>query len=391
MLDYSFGNFKLLVTAPFTPTLKGLSVERAMLPTAAQLSVASFNFENLDPADDPAKFAGLASHIVNHLHAPDVIAVQEIQDNSGAIDDGTVDASLTYSTLIASIAASGGPTYAYRDIAPIDGADGGEPGGNIRTGFLFRPDRVAFIDRPGGDAMTPVSVTLGASGVELSISPGRISPTHAAFNDSRKPLAGEFAFQGRKVFVIANHFNAKSGDDPLFGRVQPPIRHTEAKRLQMAQVVNEFADAILALDPNANVIVLGDLNDFPFSAPITILSGGVLTDLMSTLPPGEQYDFIFDGNSQALGNILISQNLRNGAAVDFDIVHVNAEFAPTTRHSDHDPLLARFGFGPVGETSHRIYLPAIFKSTTVGQRLPGPILPRLLIEQGTLERESELE
>ena len=53
--------------------------------------------------------------------------------------------------------------------------------------------------------------------------PGRIEPTDAAFTNSRKPLAGEFLFNGRRLFVIANHFNSKGGDDPLFGRFQPPV------------------------------------------------------------------------------------------------------------------------------------------------------------------------
>ena len=30
--------------------------------------------------------------------------------------------------------------------------------------------------------------------------------------------------RGKKVFVIANHFNSKGGDEPLFGRFQPPTR-----------------------------------------------------------------------------------------------------------------------------------------------------------------------
>ncbi len=42
----------------------------------------------------------------------------------------------------------------------------------------------------------------GATGPQLSFSPGRIDPTNPAFNTSRKPLAGEFTFIGNKLFVI---------------------------------------------------------------------------------------------------------------------------------------------------------------------------------------------
>ena len=69
------------------------------------------------------------------------MAVEEIQDNNGATNNGTVDASATYAQLIATIAAQAGPTYQFRDIAPENNKDGGEPGGNIRQGFLFRTDR----------------------------------------------------------------------------------------------------------------------------------------------------------------------------------------------------------------------------------------------------------
>ena len=50
------------------------------------------------------------------------------------------------------------------------------------------------------------------------------------------------------MFVIANHFNSKGGDHPLFGRFQPPIRSSEVQRHAQAQVVNDFVDDILAAD-----------------------------------------------------------------------------------------------------------------------------------------------
>ena len=65
--------------------------------------------------------------------------------------------------------------------------------------------------------------------------------------------------------MIANHFNSKGGDEPLFGRFQPPTRRSEAQRHQQAQIVHDFVAADPAADPNANVVVLGDLNDFEFS------------------------------------------------------------------------------------------------------------------------------
>ena len=59
-------------------------------------------------------------------------------------------------------------------------------------------------------------------GPHLSTSPGRIDPTNTAFANSRKPLAGEFTYNGNTLFVVANHFNSKGGDEPLYGKNQPP-------------------------------------------------------------------------------------------------------------------------------------------------------------------------
>ncbi len=341
VLDYSFGNFKLLITEAETTTSGGLAPEVGLIGANGQLSVATFNVENLDPNDPDAKFAGLAAHIVTNLHAPDIIGLEEVQDNNGPTNDSVVDASNTYSELIAAIQAAGGPVYDFRDIPPVDDQDGGEPGGNIRVGFLFRPDRVTFVDRPGAGSTTANSAVPGADGVELAFSPGRIDPTNTAFNTSRKPLAGEFVFNGETMFLIVNHFNSKGGDTPLFGRFQPPVLNSEAQRIQQAQVVNDFVDSILALDADANIIVFGDLNDFPFSPPLQIVAGDVLTNLVTTLPANEQYTFIFDGNSQVLDNFLVSDNLFDQFD-EFDIVHINAEFNNTIRRSDHDPSVGLF-------------------------------------------------
>jgi predicted extracellular nuclease len=206
--------------------------------------------------------------------------------------------------------------------------------------FLFRADGgLRFIDRPGGTVTTATTVVAGGNGPQLSFSPGRIDPTNAAFTNSRKPLAGEFSFRGQSLFVLANHFNSKGGDQPLAGRFQPPARPSEAQRLQQAQVVNAFVTAILAQDAKANIVVLGDLNDFAFSAALTALKGSVLTDLLETLPPGERYTYVFEGNGQALDHSLVSPHLLQPGRVSYDIVHVNAEF--TVHTSDHDPQVVR--------------------------------------------------
>nr|MDZ8062739.1 SdiA-regulated domain-containing protein [Nostoc sp. EkiNYC01] len=341
VVNYDFSNYEVLVSAAPTVVQNSTLQKEVtnLTPTTNQLTVATFNVENLDPSDGATKFNNLASRIVNNLKSPDIISLEEIQDNNGATNDSVVDASVTFQTLINAIAAAGGPTYEYRQINPVDDTNGGEPGGNIRVGFLFNPSRVNFVDRPGGTSTSSTTVTNNSGVPTVSNSPGLIDPTNSAFNASRKPLVGEFTFKGQTVYVIANHFNSKGGDQPLFGVNQPPILSSETQRQQQATLVKNFVQSILAIDPNANVVVAGDLNDFEFSNPLTTLESAGLTSLIETLPANERYTYNFEGNAQTLDHILVSSNLL-GKLDGYDVVHINSEFAD--QDSDHDPSVARF-------------------------------------------------
>lgn len=80
----------------------------------------------------------VATHIAQYLKTPDLVFVQEIQDDSGPTDDGTVSANTTLNTLVAAIAnASNGFTYEYIDIDPVNDQDGGKLGYiSLRPYFL---------------------------------------------------------------------------------------------------------------------------------------------------------------------------------------------------------------------------------------------------------------
>lgn len=351
VIDYTFANYKLFPTETLpavTPGGTARETNNFNAPLSNQLNVATFNVENLAPGDPASKYSSLASYIITNLKKPDIIAVEEIQDNNGATDNGVVAADQSWGALISAISMAGGPTYQYREIDPQNDLDGGQPGGNIRQGFLFRTDRgLAFVDRPGATSTTANTVQNVSGKPQLQYSPGRIDPTNAdgAFTSSRKPLAGQFTFNGQTLFVIANHFNSKGGDQPLYGRFQPPTLSSEAQRIKQATVVHNFVNSILDIDPNANVVVAGDLNDFQFSNPVNILKNNAtptrqLHALIETLPANEQYTYVYEGNSQAIDHILISNNLFNNSNVQYDVVHVNSEFYDQV--SDHDPVLAQF-------------------------------------------------
>jgi uncharacterized protein len=339
-LDYSqFGGYTLVASKLGTLKQGGLERETTRKQARGELAVATYNVENLDPSD--TTFAAHAAAIVNNLKSPDIVALEEIQDNNGATKDGTVAADQTVKKLIDAIVAAGGPAYDWRSIDPVDLADGGEPGGNIRQVFLFNPERVSFTDRAGGDATTAVGVTKAYGKARLTLSPGRIDPANAAWTNSRKPLVGEFSFRGQSVFVIANHFSSKGGDQALHSQFQPPTRSSETQRHLQATAVNTFVKEILAKQRNANVIALGDINDFEFSDTAKLLEdGGALWSSVKSLPKNERYSYVYQGNAQVLDQILVSPSIRRSCEFTYDSVHINAEFHDQI--SDHDPSVLRF-------------------------------------------------
>jgi predicted extracellular nuclease len=348
VLHYSYGSYKLLSTGPLPDVHDGeLEGERTTLTgVGSDLTLATFNLENLSAISEPDTFSRLAAIMVDNLGAPDIVAVQEVQDDSGPEDDGTVTAARTLKLLVEAIETAGGPHYETRSVDPADGADGGQPGANIRTAFLFNPLRVEFVDRQGcgKDSQTGL-----ADGSALSCSPGLVDPGHRAFRPrgtdrggSRKPLVGEFRFAGRHLYVINLHLISKGGDDPIFGRRQPRVESTSLRRTEQAQVVAEFVKTLTSADPSARVVVLGDLNDFEDSEALLALEAAGLEDLVQRLPLESRYTYVYLGNSQVLDHILVNEVLANGAEVE--TVHINAEFPAADRASDHDPVIVRLSF-----------------------------------------------
>ena len=82
--------------------------------------------------------------------------------------------------------------YAYAEIAPTTtSTSGDEPGGNIRSGYLYNLDRVTCVK---GSA---------------------VLITGPEYNDSRKPLVAQFQFGGQTITTIDVHFTSLGGSDPL--------------------------------------------------------------------------------------------------------------------------------------------------------------------------------
>jgi predicted extracellular nuclease len=342
-IDWSnFGGYVLEASTLGTIQHNHLPPVTATAGTSKQLSVATYNVENLAPSDSDAKYQALAQGVVTNLASPDIVALEEIQDNTGATDDGVVAADQTLTKLTDAISAAGGPAYQWREIDPVNDQDGGQPGGNIRVAFLFDPTRVQFVDAGPADVDRSTTGTqVSTKGpAALTLSPGRVDPTNPVWTTSRKPLAGMFTFRGKRVFVIANHFDSKGGDQNADGRFQYPAQSSAVQRAGQAQVLHDFVGKILDADKKAEVVVVGDLNDYQFSPALAALETGtadgsgpsILTDLITTLSVDQRYTYVFNGVSQVLDHILVSPEIKG---VQYQVVHVNAEYH--NQVSDHDP------------------------------------------------------
>ena len=339
VVGYSFGNFEVNATEQFDIIPSGLERETTLLTGSRRAyTVASYNVLNLDPLPgDDAQRATLVSQIVNNLGSPDVIALQEIQDNNGTVGGATdpvTDATLTLQTLVDAIFAAGGPRYEFFDATPpVPGAFGGQPGGNIRNAFLYNPDWIDLVETRQLDA-----AELAAAGVG--------NPN--AFAGSRDPLMGVFKFRRREFTVINNHLSSRFGSTPIFGALQPFVQAGEAAREAQTQALNDYVDFLLDGDRRRRIMVVGDFNTFEFTNDLTEILPGtgrrpVLTNLIDRLEDDNVYTFNFEGNSQVLDHFLVSRSLRNRALLD--IVHVNVDFprVDNTVGSDHEPLLAVIG------------------------------------------------
>ena len=354
VLDYGFGSFRILAEAPRAPTRRpraDIGATAGSSPGSVHgdrvLRLASYNVENLSARSDDEKYDRLARSIASTLDSPDILALQEIQDDTGPEDDGTVSAELTLGRLRAAIATAGGAVYEQLVIDPVDGADGGQPGANIRVAYLYRPDRIRFVARGMPQANSEAEWLVDERGPFLSPNPSRLDPDHPAFaadsegnrTGSRKPLAAEFDFGGRRFFLVNVHLRSKRGDASPFGGVQPPDRPTEALRRDEATVIRDFLEQLLVLDPESLAIVLGDFNEHPYREPVRLFSESGFVNLVERLPRSERYTYVFRGVSQVLDNVLVTEGLARPGRSAVTVVHANADLPDSERASDHDPIL----------------------------------------------------
>lgn len=311
-LAYSFGNYKI---EPLNvPEISG---GQADLPEivppagyeeeASHLSIATFNVENLFDPFDPhpsnppipsldeyeRRLTKLADAVAK-MDYPDIIALQEVE-NIGVLEDlvALPQMRITYQPVL------------------LEGDDSR----GIDNGYLVK------------EGVEIISVT------QQPVPDGSLS-RHPLILEVSIPLLDGML----ELILINNHFSSMSGGEAS----------TEPRRLSQASWVAGLAEEILNERPDANVVVLGDLNSFYESAPMDALRTVGLNhvyEFNEAQGDPRPYTYIFEGESETLDHILLSPDLF-GDVIAVEALHINADFPlpqPTDstarRISDHDPLV----------------------------------------------------
>ncbi len=340
VIDYTYGNYKV------KPDRIDVGRQRPPRPPLSRRSgssgdtaITTFNLENLfDLENDPqkndetstpspneleTKLDKLALALREELLLPDILVVQEVENTAILQELGD------------RVNRECGTRYLAASLGSSDRR-------GIEVGFLWDSERVEREE------------VFLLSGTEVEEAFGGESPS-----PGREPLVGVFKIEGNELVLVGNHFKSKGGDDPLFGQNQPPRRETEVQRKSQARVVRNFVNERLDENPDAWLLVAGDLNDFPFGEPgegadhpLAILEGSQgevpLANLLFKEDEHDAFTFIYQGNSQILDHLLASPALSE-RAVGVDILHFNASLPDTwsavadtpIRSSDHDPVEVR--------------------------------------------------
>lgn len=344
VLAWAWGTWQLWPT-DLDVTEPPLPVPAPERPPGA-FRIATQNLERLfDTEDDPAtddtvlspeeealRLGKLARQVVGALGAPDVLAVQEVE-NEAELD-----------ALAAAIAALD-PSLAYGSLL----LEGNDPSG-LDVGFLVRlgvrTTRLEQLDR---------NATFSWSG-----------GTYTTFD--RPPLLLELdlppSVGGGPCALLALHLRSMRGIDG------PDGDFVRRKRAEQAVLVAEAVQRWQDAHPDGRLVVLGDLNAYPFTDGWVDVVGQIAGDpdpsgalipaepivdpplvrASDRVPAASRYSFILEGNAAALDNALISRNAA-GLVSSVAYTHGCADSPQALadrpddplRASDHDGLVVDLG------------------------------------------------
>jgi predicted extracellular nuclease len=119
---------------------------------------------------------------------------------------------------------------------------------------------------------------------------------------------------------------------------------SETQRIAQAKAVNGFVKDILELDPQAFIIVAGDMNDFPWTEAIQTLKSDQLENLTDSIDGNQGFTYIYEGNGQIFDQIFVSKPMSKKVK-ELHVLNINSVLPANDQVSDHDPVVAIFDFG----------------------------------------------
>jgi len=115
--------------------------------------------------------------------------------------------------------------------------------------------------------------------------------------------------RNKTVHVFVNHWPSRIGGD----------EKTEPKRNLAASVLKSKVDQVLASDPNARIIIMGDMNDEPANISLQQTLGATLPNsqakLVNLMMPDDTAGlgtYFYSGSWNMLDNLVVSGNMISG-------------------------------------------------------------------------------
>ncbi len=359
VLHYGYQKYTILPDADGKPTITKLKRSNPLpQPTERQFALAGMNLENFfDDEDDPKmkedivssdafqnRMKKISTAIRDYMRFPDVI---------GAIEVENLAVLKKLADKINSDAVAANQTNPKYEAYLMDGNDGR----GIDVGFLVKSSRVNVVEVKQLGKDEKFKNPNSKNEENLHDRPPLV--LQATINDTK--TGKSFAFT-----VIVNHLKSFLGiDDPKDGGARVRLkRQLQAEFL--ARVVNERQK----LNTNERIVLLGDFNAFQFNDGIGDIIGVIkglpapkdqvltasedlvnpdLINLVDIIKPDQKYSYSFDGNTQVLDHMLITQAMRKHLAA-FGFARLNADFPEIYRNdvnrverfSDHDAAIGYF-------------------------------------------------
>lgn len=139
----------------------------------------------------------------------------------------------------------------------------------------------------------------------------KFKPIHTTYIEASFPtrdvLYTKGVVEGKDtIHIMVNHWPSKRGNESSSGK----------KREYVSLMVSRTVDSILQSSPDANILLMGDFNDTPFSAPLQNL--GQLTNL-ALKAKGAEGTYKYQQEWSVIDQILVSENLVKHAGKRMEI------------------------------------------------------------------------